>query len=144
MRLPVFLIVLALQGCYSAYVARPGWLVPATAMVTPAERSTVWQRSVGILVDEGYVPQVLNSGACYVSARQREDEVPDGSLVRNMAIVTIAPDGLVRVEVSGFGYYQSLNEMNQDIGRRQQRLLRRILNQPEPTVGPQAMAEPPQ
>jgi hypothetical protein len=133
---PLWLVMtLALHGCYTLYGARPGSLAPAVAAVPPDTRTQAWQRAVSVLVEDGYVPELLNETACYVSARRREDAEYD-VLAGAMAIVTIAPDGQLRVQVSGRGLYQSQDQMSAAIARNQVHLLRRILNQPEPPQPP--------
>jgi hypothetical protein len=136
MRVFIFAIVLlGAEGCHAMYGVRPGTLAPATAAVPPAERIALWHRSVSVLLEEGYVPQVLNEAACYVSGKQRDD-VAHGALAGTMAIVTIAPEGSLRVEVSGVGLYESPEDLGTDISKRQIHLMRRILNQPEPIPPP--------
>ena len=135
MRFIALAIVLMAGGCYTPYWVRPGEVPPATATVPPEQRNVTWQRSVGVLLEEGYVPQVLNEGACYVSGRQRDD-AENGVLAGSMAIVTIAPDGLLRVEVAGRGLYLSQDHLNTDVRQLQAHLLRRILNQPELALPP--------
>jgi hypothetical protein len=132
MRSALCAFALLLVGCYTPYVVRPGAIPPATTQVPTAERGLLWQRAVGVLLEEGYVPQVLNEAACYVSGRQRED-ADYGALSGTMAIVTIAPDGVLRVEVSGGGLYQTADDINGDVSKRQMHLLRRIVGQSEPS-----------
>jgi hypothetical protein len=65
----------SLANCSQVYYTRPGSgaLRPATAAVAPADRTAVWQRAVVALLEQGYVPQILNEAAGYISARRRED-----------------------------------------------------------------------
>jgi hypothetical protein len=123
---------LLLTSCASLYYTRPGTFHPAVGSIAPSDRSAVWQRAITALLDEGYVPQVLNEAGGYISARRREDLVEDTSLVGTMATVVVAADGQVRVEVSGTGVYYSEGAFVAAITNRQQRLLARILGQPLP------------
>jgi hypothetical protein len=133
MKLATFMLAcgLALSGCYTSWVVRPGSLTPATANVAPADRSATWQRAIQVLLEEGYVPMAMNEAAGFVSGRQRDD-VQLGTLTGATAIVTIAPDGWLRVEVAGAGYYTSEDDIVRECATRQQNLLRRILAAPSP------------
>ena len=115
-----------LSGCVRAYYTRPGTLKPAMASVTPAERAAVWQHSVTALLEQGYVPLVLNEAAGYVSARRREDLVDD-ALIGTMATVVVSPEGGVRVEVSGTGLYGSEQDFLNAVLQRQTDLLQAIV-----------------
>ena len=132
--LRLFLLAFLLTDCVGVYYTRPGAQQAAMASVAPGDRSAVWQRAVPALLDEGYVPQVLNEAAGYISARRREDLVEDTSLTGTMVTVVVTSDGRVRVEVSGTGVYGSQQDFQAAVSDRQQRLLRRILNQPEPAA----------
>jgi hypothetical protein len=125
-----FLLGCLLSGCsYPAvYALRPGTVTPVTANVTPDQRAALWQRAIGVLLDEGYVPQVLNEAACFVSAKQRDDLVMPTGTVGATVVVTISPDGVVRVQVSGTGVYNSVDDLAADINQRQQALLSKIVS----------------
>ncbi len=104
------LLVLAfpalLSGCTTGYQVHPGTLGAATVSVSPDEKDILWRRAVGVLLDQGYVPQVLNESACFISARRRED-IADDAFARTIAIFTISPEGVARLEVSGAGLFSS-------------------------------------
>jgi hypothetical protein len=102
-----------------------------TASIPVDQRVAVWHRAIGVLLDEGYVPDVLNEAACYISAKMRADIVA-GSLAGTMAIVSIPPDGTLRLQVSGAGLYTSQDELTRDVATVQNRLLAEILNRPIP------------
>jgi hypothetical protein len=114
-------------GCSAIYYAHPGTLSPALAQISPAERTALWQRAVPALLDEGYVPQVMNEHAGYISARRREDLVGD-ALIGTMATVVITTEGKVRVEVSGSGYFRSEEDFRGAVRERQQSLMNRIVS----------------
>lgn len=108
----VFTASLALAGC-NQYL-RPGEMSPLNAQVALDQRARVWQQAIEVLLDEGYVPDVLDPTACYISAKQRDD-VQLGSLSGTMAIVTVSPEGKLRVEVSGHGVYASSSGLVHDL-----------------------------
>ncbi len=113
-----------LAGC-TQYM-RPGDLTPMNAQVATDQRTLVWQRAIDVLLDEGYVPNVLDSTACYISAKQRDD-VQIGSLSGTMVIVTVSPEGQLRLSVSGAGVYASSNGLLGDIRAVQKRLMDEIV-----------------
>jgi len=117
---------LLIAGC-SYYHVNPGALEPSVGYVTPEERAVVWRRAIGVLLDQGYVPQVLNEAASFISAKRREDFEND-PLARTLVLVYISPDGAVRVEVSGVGYFASEKQFISAIGERQRVILDLILN----------------
>jgi hypothetical protein len=123
-----FLLVLAvlLSGC-SYYHVHPGALEPSRAQIAPEERAALWRRAIGVLLDQGYVPQVLNEAGSFISAKRREDFEND-PLARTLVLVYISPDGAVRVEVSGVGYFASEKQFISAIGERQRVILDLILN----------------
>jgi hypothetical protein len=106
--------------------ARPGSLKPATGTISE-DRRLVWQRALTVLLDAGYMPELLNEGACFIKARQRQDLVPDATN-RATAVVTIGIDGVLRVEVSGAGYYANAGDLAAELDRRQNALLHGILD----------------
>jgi hypothetical protein len=114
-------------GCTSIYYVRPGTLEPDRAQVAPEERAAIWKRAVGVLLDQGYVPQVMNESASFISAKRRDDFVND-SLSGTLALVYISPDGGVRVEVAGSGIFHSEQQFLSAVGERQRLLLKLILN----------------
>jgi len=121
-----FVAGLALAGCVSTYYTRPGALRPSTATVAPAERIAAWQHAIGALLDQGYVPQVVDATAGYIQARRREDLAND-ALTGTMATVVISPEGNVRVEVTGIGQYSSEDAFLKAVGERQDVILRAIM-----------------
>jgi hypothetical protein len=123
----VFSVAALLAGCVQQYYTRPGALRPAIANVAPAERTAAWQHAVSALLDQGYVPQVLNESAGYISAKRREDLASD-ALTGTMATVVISPEGVVRVEVSGVGLYSSEQAFFSAVGERQGQVMQAILS----------------
>jgi hypothetical protein len=117
---------LLIAGC-SYYHVHPGALEPSRAQVAPEERAALWRRAIGALLDQGYVPEVLNEAASFISARRREDFEND-PLAKTLALVYISPDGAVRVQVSGVGYFASEKQFLNAIGERQRVILDLILN----------------
>jgi hypothetical protein len=115
-----------LVGCVQTYYTRPGTLKPGMASVPPAERTAAWQHAVGALLNEGYVPQVLNESAGYISAKRREDLAND-ALTGTMATVVVSPEGAVRVEVSGVGQYSSEEAFLSAVTERQDHILQAIM-----------------
>ena len=115
-----------LAGCTQAYYTRPGTLRPATAAVAPADRLSTWQHAVIALLDQGYVPQVLNEGAGYISAKRREDLTSD-ALTGTMATVVVSPEGAVRVELSGVGLFTSEQAFLDAVVARQAQILQAIM-----------------
>jgi hypothetical protein len=115
-----------LSGC-AYYHVHPGALEPSRAQIAPEERAALWRRAIGVLLDEGYVPQLLNEEASFISARRREDFEND-PLARTLALVYISPDGAVRVEVSGVGLFASEKQFLTAVGERQRVILDLILN----------------
>ena len=122
----LFSMATLLAGCVQAYYTRPGALKPATATVAPAERTAVWQHAVSALLDQGYVPQVLNESAGYISARRREDLAAD-ALTGTMTTVVVSPEGVVRVELSGTGLYSSEQAFFSAVAERQGQIMQAIL-----------------
>jgi hypothetical protein len=120
---------LLLGGCTTYYHVHPGTLEPGRAVVAPDQRSELWRRAVGVLLDQGYVPQVLNENAGYISAKRRED-LDDDAFAGTIALVYISAEGNVRVEVSGGGTFHSESQFVDAIRQRQQLLLSLILNRP--------------
>jgi hypothetical protein len=121
-------------GCYGNYIVRPGMLMPETAQVKPEDRVATWNRSITVLLDDGYVPQVVNEAAGFVSGKRRDDLVED-NLAGSTAIVTITPEGLVRVEVSGAGIYSSQEQLVGDVRAEQTRLINRLMGRSQPDGG---------
>jgi len=85
----------------------------------------MWHRAIDVLLDEGYVPQVLNEAACFISAKQRDD-VDVGALAGTAALVTISPEGRLRLEVGGAGVYNSASELKRDIAALEDKLIQEI------------------
>jgi hypothetical protein len=126
MRSCLFAFAIVLSACATPHVLRPGDLAPLTASVPTDQREVMWQRAIGALLDEGYVPQVLNEAACYISAKQRDDLVDD-KLAGTIVLVTITPEGTLRVEVGGSGLYSSDDAFLADVQQLQAHLLSAIL-----------------
>jgi hypothetical protein len=103
-------------------------LTPALIASPPEQRVAVWQHAVTVLLDQGYVPQVLNEAAGFISAKRRED-LADDALAGTIAIVSISPQGEVRVDVSGAGLFHSEQDFLKTISDRQN-LLARLIAQP--------------
>jgi hypothetical protein len=114
------------SGC-TYYHVFPGALEPSRAQIAPQQRVVLWQRAVGVLLDQGYVPQVLNEQACFISAKHRDD-VENDPLSQTLALVYISPEGALRVEVTGVGYFSSEKEFISAIGERQRMIFERIVN----------------
>jgi hypothetical protein len=118
-------------GCNQMYYTRPGARTPATATTAAAERTAVWQHAVVALLDQGYVPEVLNESAGYINAKRREDLVGD-ALTGTMATVVVSPNGTVRVEVSGAGLFSSEKAFLSAVATRQGWLLQAITGTSSP------------
>ncbi len=119
-------LAVLLGGCVQTYYTRPGTLKPAMAQVAVADRTSVWQHAVTALLDNGYVPQVLNESAGYVTAKRREDFVGD-ALTGTLATVVVSPEGLVRVEVSGTGLFSSEADFINAVQTRQGQILQAVV-----------------
>ncbi len=121
---PLLAVVLvASSGCATIQIARPGTLPTAAASVPADQRLAAWNRAIGALIDAGFVPQVFNETACYVSAKRRDD-ILSGAI----AIVQVTPEGVVRVQISGIGQFSSQDALNAEITRRQTDILQRIVH----------------
>jgi hypothetical protein len=120
------LVLVASSGCATVQIARPGTLPIAAASVPADQRLAAWNRAIGALIDTGFVPQVFNETACYVSAKRRDD-LGDDILSGAMAIVQVTPEGVVRVQISGVGQFSSQEALNAEITRRQTDILQRIV-----------------
>lgn len=123
------------SGCAFYYSIHPGALEPSRAQVAPEERATLWRRAVGVLLDQGYVPQVLNEAAFFISAKRREDFEND-ALARTMVSVYISPDGAVRVEMSGVGLFPTEKQFIAAITERQRLILDLIVNRSGGAIRP--------
>lgn len=127
---------LALPACYSTRLLRPGEVEPLTARVAPDARMPTWHAAINVLLDDGYVPQVLDATAGYIAARARDD-IQNDSLQNTMAIVTIAPDGTVRVQVSGLGQFRSDQDLVTTVQATQHKLFDDIMRAvPPPAPAP--------
>jgi hypothetical protein len=123
----VLIAILVMLGCSCAtpHVLRLG-AVPASVAPTAAEqRVIVWQRAIDVLLQDGYVPQVLNETACYIFAKHRDD-LEAGVLAGASAIVTVSPEGLLRVEVAGNGLYTSDAALAHDVAQEQTHIFDQI------------------
>ena len=125
MGMRALLMSLALVTGCNFYV-RPNQLPPATSQVAPAQRVATWQRALGVLLDEGYVPTALDVNACFISAHMRDD-LQLGQLQGTLAMVMITPDGRVRVAVSGHGEYTSEDGLLKALTDEQNRITKEIL-----------------
>ena len=126
-------VVLAavLSGCSMLYRVRPGQTRPATAAVDPEQRAAIWQRAVTVLLDEGYIPELLNESVCFISARRRADLVDD-ALAGTLVLIAISPEGNLRVEVGGSGIFPSEQELLRAVSELQSHLLDLIVRQRVP------------
>jgi hypothetical protein len=115
------LLVLLLTSCAKLYSLHAGELVPSVVNTAPEQRLALWQRAVVVLLDQGYVPQVLNESAGYISAHRRDDLVDD-ELAGTLALVTISPQGVVRVALAGAGTFHSEADFIKAMGDRQNML----------------------
>jgi hypothetical protein len=122
-----------LTGCN--YYLRPNQLPPAMNQVGPEQRLATWNRAIGVLLDEGYVPTTLDANACFISAHMRDD-VEVGKLQGTLALVTIDPDGKLRVAVSGHGTYTSADGLLNDLTAEQDKITKAILPPGEPDAPP--------
>jgi hypothetical protein len=122
------LIVLS-GGCARVYALHAGELAPSLASVAPETRIAVWQRAVVVLLDQGYVPQVVNDVAGYISAHRRDD-LSDDALAGTTALVTVSPEGVVRVALAGAGTFHSQQEFLQAVTERQNLLTKLIVAPP--------------
>lgn len=118
-----------LTGCATWYHAHPGALGASTVAVSPDERQILWQRAIVVLLDQGYVPQVLNERASFISAKRRED-IADDAFAGTIALFSVSSEGLVRMEVSGAGLFRSEAQFIAAIRERQESLLNQILSRP--------------
>jgi len=133
----LLLVLSVLTGCN--YYLRPNELAPVVSQVEPEQRLATWNRAVVVLLDEGYVPDSLDANACFISARMRDD-VQVGKLQGTLAMVVVAPDGRLRVAVSGHGEYTSSSGLLRDLTAEQERITKEILA-PAPMAAP--VATPP-
>lgn len=124
-------------ACASPQALRPGDLPPIVSRVSPEQRVATWNRAIGVLLDEGYVPEVLNQDGGYISAKRRDDGSDTDELAGTFSIVMIAPDGVVRVEIAGGGVYSDVNKLAHDLRAIQERLAAKIA-QPAPLPPPTA------
>jgi hypothetical protein len=133
------LTAVLVAACATPQLLRPGDLAPVSAQVDAAQRVAVWHRAIGVLLDEGYVPQVLNEAACYISAKQRDDVVV-GAVAGTLAIVTVSPEGVLRLQVSGVGVYHSASDLAHDLDAIQHRLIQEITSRGAAPMSPPAVA----
>ena len=118
-----------LSACATWYHVQPGSLPAGSATVPPEQKEAVWKRAVTVLLDQGYVPQVLNEAACYISAKRRED-IDNDAFAGTIALFSITPEGRVRLQISGAGLFHSEQQFIAAIGQRQDQILNLILNPP--------------
>jgi hypothetical protein len=123
------LAVLLCAGCYMRYQARPGTISPSVASVRPEQRVATWNKAITVLLAGGWVPQVLNEGACYVGARRRDD-LENDILSGALSSVQVDPAGTVIVQVSGGGMFRSQAELDQTVKTAQDQILEAILAVP--------------
>ena len=125
------LLTTVLSGCSMWYRVRPGQSRPATAGVAPEQRAAIWQRAVTVLLDEGYIPALLNESTCFISAHRRVDLVDD-ALAGTLVLIAISPEGNLRVEVGGSGIFASEQELLHAVSELQSHLLNLIVRQRVP------------
>ena len=65
---------------------------------------------------------MLNEAAGYINAKRRED-LADDALAGTMATVVISPEGMVRVEVAGTGYFRSEQAFVDAVRMRQSQIM---------------------
>ncbi|HEX4351580.1 MAG TPA: hypothetical protein VGL61_16175 [Kofleriaceae bacterium] len=111
----------------------PGDLPPLVATVAPDQRVATWNRAITVLLDEGYVPQILNQDAAYISAKRRDAATDTDELAGTNVIVTISPQGAVRVEIAGGGVYTDGSQLARDLQAVQTRLTAEITAAPAST-----------
>jgi hypothetical protein len=125
------LALCSMLGCYAPYFTRPGTLPPATATVAPAQRVEVWNRAITVLLAGGWVPQVLNEGACFISAKRRDDLVDD-NLAGGFVFVQIDPGGILTIQIAGGGRFRSQDDLNATIQAFQDKILAGVVDTPVP------------
>jgi hypothetical protein len=125
----MFVFAALLAGCYVHYQARPGTIAPSTAQVRPELRVATWNKAITVLLADGWVPQMLNEGACYVGARRRDD-LENDNLAGALSSVQVDPAGTVIVQVSGGGMFRSQTELDAAIKAAQDQILAGILGAP--------------
>jgi hypothetical protein len=113
-------------GCTHWYRVHPGALEPSTAVVPPDQRSAVWNRAIVVLLDQGYVPQVLSEPACFISAKRRED-IADDAFAGTIALFTISPEGRIRLQIAGTGLFHSEDQFLAAVHQRQDFIVSEIL-----------------
>jgi hypothetical protein len=124
----LILFACAISGCTTTYYrVHPGSASPATTTIAPDRRIALWEHAVGAILDQGYVPQVLNKDACYISARRRED-ISDDAFAGTIVIFSVSPEGKVRLELSGGGLFDSEEKFFSEIARRQTQILKAIMD----------------
>ena len=132
------LVLLVSSACFNSYLVRPGETPVAFGHTPSEQRLMTWQRAVYALLEQGYVPDLLNESAGYISAKRREDLQAD-ALTGTVAVVVVAPDGTVRVQVSGVGLFTSEDDAKKQIGERQTLLLAAILGPSAPAPNGKGM-----
>jgi hypothetical protein len=120
-------------ACATPQALRPGDLPAVLARVTPDQRVATWNRAITVLLVEGYVPQVLNQDAAYISAKRRDDATDSDVLAGTYVIVAISPEGVLRVEVAGGGTYSDSAQLVRDLQAVQTRLTSEITGTPAST-----------
>lgn len=129
------LLTTLLSGCVMYYRLRPGESRPIITMVAPAQRVAVWQRAVTVLLEEGFVPEVLNEAACYISARRRAD-IADDTLSGVIVLISVSPEGSLRIEAGGSGLFHSEEQFHSALTKLQSRLASSIAHQFTPGTSP--------
>ena len=120
-------VALLTVGCNQYYRSRPGALGPAKTQIAPGERALAWQHAIGAVVEQGYIPVVLNESGGFISAKRRED-LTDDALIGSIVTVVIAPEGTVRVELSGAGFFSNEQDFLDAVTKRQAKIMQAIVS----------------
>ncbi len=124
------LLVLSLGGCATT-APQMGQAIgvagSAVAVIPNQEREAVWHDAMSVLLDYGYVPLVIDEKSGLINARKIDAGSGDPEMRWTRVIVNIAPDGLLRVQMGAIGVFPSSQEMDAEVRRRQDVILRAIL-----------------
>ena len=122
-----WLLVFALAGagCATTSTVPPSAHRAAMASVPPAQRLEVWRRAIAVLLDDGYIPELLDEPAAFIRARRLDNT--------NVATFLVAPDGVARLELSGVVTTSFFDDPIVELGKRQTALLKSIVD-PRPAA----------